>query len=313
MPQTKPTGPIAILGATSQIAKDFILQAHNAFAPEFLLYARSPEKVEAFLAAHQLRHPVFPLSAFGQHDCAAILHFVGVGDPARAKSMGAEIFDVTLATDQQALAYVAANPATRYVFMSSGAVYGTDYEQPVNDATAAVVPLNDLQPQHYYGVAKLYAEARHRALPQNTIIDLRIFSYISRSLDLGTRFLMADLANALRNKTVFRTDDQEIYRDFLHPSDFCQLIQACLTAPPGTNQALDVYSLAPIGKKELLRALQERFGLKVEITPSINAVHATGRKPYYYSESRRAEALGYRPRYTSRDAIVEEMNFILAS
>ncbi len=302
--------PIAILGATSQLAKDFIRQAHKTFQPDFRLYARSPEKVVLFQQQEDFHYPVFSLNEFGQENYFAIINFIGVGDPARAKIMGADIFDATLEMDQKVINYLSKNPSTIYIFMSSGAVYGTDYMRPVNEKTIASVPINDLQPQHYYSIAKLYAEARHRALSQHAIFDIRIFNYISRTLDLNARFLITDMINAIRNKTIFKTDQQEILRDFLHPNDFCALIQSCLNTPK--NMPLDAYSKAPIGKTVLLEALRDRFGLKYEFANHpIDAVNATGRKPFYYSENRDAAQIGYIPQYDSLKGILEEIDAIL--
>lgn len=301
--------PIAILGATSLIAKDFIREASKSFQPNFRLYARSPEKVVEFQQQEGLHYPIFPLDHFGQETYSAIINFIGVGDPARAKAMGADIFDATLTIDQKVLAYLAEQPQTTYIFMSSGAVYGTDYMHPVNQNTAALVPINQLQPQNYYSIAKLYAETRHRALPQYNIFDIRIFNYISRTLDLNARFLMTDMINAILNKTTFETDNQEIVRDFLHPTDFCHLIKACLNSPK--NMPLDAYSKAPISKVALLDAFSNHFGLNYQFVDKVNAVNATGRKPFYYSENRDATQVGYSPQYDSLEGILKEVGVIL--
>jgi nucleoside-diphosphate-sugar epimerase len=301
--------PIAILGATSQLAKDFIREASKTFQPIFRLYARSPDKVNLFQQEEKFNYPAFSLNHFGEEKYSAIINFIGVGDPARAKAMGADIFAATLDMDQKVLAYLTENPSTTYIFMSSGAVYGTDYLRPVNKDTASLVPINNLQPHNYYSIAKLYAEARHRALPDYPIFDIRIFNYISRTLDLNARFLITDMINAIRNKTTFETDNQEILRDFLHPKDFCHLIQTCLNTPK--NMPLDAYSKAPIKKITLLEALQNHFGLKYRLVDNINAVNATGRKPFYYSENRDAHQIGYSPQYDSLSGILEEVDVIL--
>lgn len=301
--------PIAIVGATSQLAKDFICQASSRFQPDFRLYARSPDNVMLFQQKENFQYPAFSLDRFGEENYSAIINFIGVGDPARAKAIGAHIFDITLHMDQKILAYLFENPSTTYIFISSGAVYGNAYSEPVNKHSASIVPINQLQPENYYSIAKLYAEARHRALFDYSIFDIRIFNYISRTLDLNARFLITDMINAIRRKTVFETDTHDILRDFLHPSDFCSLIQHCLNTPK--NQPLDAYSKAPISKKVLLNALHDHFGLQYRLVDTIDTVNATGRKPFYYSENRDAGQLGYAPTYDSLSGILEEVNIIL--
>src|SRR5438067_12037531 len=89
-----PSGPVAILGATSRMARDFVL--HQKSDAEVRLYARNPGKLAELLA--QTGRPdtaAGTFSDFGREHYAAIINFVGVGDPARAKEMGAEIFAVT--------------------------------------------------------------------------------------------------------------------------------------------------------------------------------------------------------------------------
>lgn len=308
-------GPIAILGATSHLARDFVLTAQATFAPELRLYARRPQAVTTFLARHGLeeRFPVRSLDQFGREPYAAIINFIGVGDPARARAMGAEIFSATLLPDQMVLGYLADNPETTYIFMSSGAVYGTSYTTPVTAESRAEVPINNLQPQNYYSVAKLYAEAVHRSHDRLNIFDIRIFNYISRTVDLGARFLITDMINAIRAGTVFTTDSRPVLRDFLHPEDFCRLVRACLSAPAGANMPLDAYSQSMIAKDELLALLTEEFGLRYEIVPAVETVNATGAKPHYYSANKRAATLGYEPAYSSRSAIVKEIRAILAA
>lgn len=314
MASIRHSGPIAILGATSHLARDFIRTARTRITTQFYLYARDPDTVTAFLVQHGLEklYPVRALRDFGHDSYAAIINFIGVGDPARVKAIGADIFSATLNADRMVLDYLLRWPATTYIFTSSGAVYGTDFSIPVTESSRATVPVNDLQPQDYYSVAKLYAEALHRACLGYTIFDIRIFNYISRTISLSTRFLITDMINAVLNGTLFKTDNSIVFRDFLHPQDFCRLIEASLAAPAGTNLALDAYSQGPISKEELLILMSAEFGLRYEIVPASDTLHATGDKPYYFSTNRRAATLGYEPTYSSKRGIIEEVRAILA-
>ena len=304
---------IAILGATSQIAKDLVLsfcvQSHH----ELVLYARRPQAVTQWLNGVGLagRYAVADFAAFstGEH-FDAILNFVGVGNPAQAAAMGASIFDVTLKYDEMALSYVREHPACRYLFLSSGAAYGSSFDTPADANTKAVVAINNLQPQDWYAVAKLHAECRHRSLPHLAIIDIRVFNYFSHTQDMGARFLITDILRAIRDKTVLKTSSDYIVRDYLHPSDFYQLVRVLLAAP-ATNTVLDCYSKAPIDKPSLLAAMQAQFGLQYEITQAAVSVNATGGKPHYYSLNTRAAEFGYQPAFTSLGGVVKEASTML--
>ena len=297
---------IAILGATSQIAKDLILSFAEHSPHALVLYARRPEAVTQWLTQTNLaqRYVVADFAAFTTNEhFDAILNFIGVGNPAQAAAMGASIFDVTLHYDELALAYVRKHPQCRYLFLSSGAAYGSTFETPAGADTKAMIDINHLQPQDWYGVAKLHAECRHRALAHLSIVDIRVFNYFSRTQDIEARFLITDILRAIRDKTVLKTSSDYIVRDYLHPIDFYQLVSVMLAAPPGTNTALDCYSKAPIDKPTLLTIMCEKFGLQFEISPGVSGINATGNKPHYYSKNRRAADFGYVPTLSSQEGI----------
>jgi len=302
-----PIRRIALLGATSQIAKDLIVSFSSAEDKHLQLFARRPEEVKKWLVSAGLpgRYPVDEFSGFAKHEYDAIINFVGAGDPAKALAMGNSIFDITQRFDELALGYLQTHPTCRYLFLSSGAVYGSSFNEPANCDTPAVVAINHLAPQEWYGIAKLHAECTHRAHPEFPIIDIRVFNYFSRTQDLSARFLITDIMRAIRDKTELKTSSGSMVRDYLHPTDFYKLVGALLSAP-ATNAAVDCYSRAPINKPNLLAAMQENFGLRYEVADAVASVNATGSKPHYYSLNKRAADFGYQPALTSLEGILRE-------
>lgn len=300
---------IAILGATSQIAKDLMLSFSKQGTDELVLFARRPETVSQWLVSNGLsnKYWVDDFTAFSSGESFdAILNFVGVGNPAQTEAMGASIFDVTLKYDQMALNYLEHHPQCRYLFLSSGAAYGSGFEAPVDENTKATVAINHLQPQDWYAVAKLHAECRHRSLAHLPIIDIRVFNYFSHTQDISARFLITDIVRAIRDKTVLKTSAEYIVRDFIHPSDFYKLVVALL-ASPATNAVVDCYSKAPIDKPALLAAMQDNFGLRYEVIITNASVNATGNKPHYYSLNTKAADFGYQPSLTSLEGLLLEV------
>lgn len=304
--------PIAILGATSQIAKDLIVSLSSASDCHLHLFARRPDEATKWLASIGLsgRYPVDDFTRFATQEYDAVINFVGVGNPAQAVAIGSSIFDITLRFDEIVLDYLKKYPSCRYLFLSSGAAYGSDFLEPAKRHTPAVIAINDLAPHEWYGVAKLHAECRHRSHSELPIIDIRVFNYFSRTQDLSARFLITDILRAIRDKTVLKTSSDNIVRDYLHPSDFYQLISVLLSAS-ATNTSLDCYSRAPIDKLELLAAMQKNFGLRYEIAEASAIVNATGRKPYYYSLNTCAAEFGYQPVFTSLEGILKEATWML--
>ena len=303
---------IAILGATSQIARDLVASFSDTLEVDLHLFARRPDEANSWLVSKGLsgRYPVEDFSRFTGHEFDAVINFVGVGNPAHAVAMGNSIFDVTLHFDEMVLEYLKGHPACRYLFLSSGAVYGSNFSEPAKLDNQAHVAINNLGSHEWYGVAKLHAECRHRAHPEWPIIDIRVFNYFSCIQDISARFLITDILRSIRDKTVLKTSSDYIVRDYLHPSDFYQLVRVILSAPP-VNSAVDCYSKGPIDKPTLLVAMQEIFGLRYEVCEADACVNATGSKPYYYSLNTRAAEFGYKPALTSLEGIFREARMIL--
>jgi nucleoside-diphosphate-sugar epimerase len=126
---------------------------------------------------------------------------------------------------------------------------------------------------------------------------------------MNARFLITDLIRALKSKEVFRTSSENIVRDFFTPPDFYALIQAVIDFKL-TNLVLDCYTKLPVKKFDLLSEVESRFGLKYSIESSINIINATGSKMNYYSVNRAAEKVGYKPKNTSLEGIIQEINLL---
>jgi len=306
---------IAIFGATSQIAKDLILSFSENSDYRLTLFARRPDTVREWLTSKGLlsRYIVMSFDEFNiNQQFDALVNFVGVGNPAQAAAMGASIFDVTLKYDDLALGYLQSHPDCRYIFLSSGAAYGVNFENPVDEESNSLIPLNNFQPQDWYSLAKLHAECRHRAHQNLPIVDIRIFNYFSHTQDMNSRFLITDIIRAIKSGDILRTSSENIVRDFLHPSDFFRLFEALILSSP-KNLAVDSYTRAPIDKLSLLSEMQSHFGLKYEKHGSSLILNATGPKPFYFSKNRVAKKFGYEPIYTSLDGIINEAKKILQS
>ncbi len=300
---------IAILGASSQIAKDLTTSfaRHTDYA--CTLFVRDRENMLEWVSALQSENNYALLSypEFNSKDhYDVILNFVGIGDPAQAKQMGSAIFDVTYQYDSMALSYLQQYPNTKYIFLSSGAVYGGDFTQPASSQSVASVSVNHLNSSDWYGIAKLYAEARHRALSDLNIVDVRVFNYFSHTQNIKARFLITDLLRALKNNQTFITAPDNIVRDFMTPVDFFNLIEAIIKFK-ASNLVLDCYTKLPVDKWTLLEAIEQQFGLRYEISRSSSVINATGAKINYYSLNKVAKGIGYQPQKTSLEGVLDEI------
>jgi nucleoside-diphosphate-sugar epimerase len=300
---------IGILGATSEIAKDLILSFSAINDHELTLFARNPQSVIEWcsglgiLNLHRVKH-VDEFYVNQKFD--VLINFIGVGNPAQVAVIGASILDVTFKYDSMVLEYLQKYSNCRYIFLSSGAVYDSDFEVPVDVNTLIRIPMNKLQAQDWYASSKLHAEKRHRALQEFPIVDLRVFNYFSHTQDMSARFLITDIARAIGEKNLFSTSADKLVRDFLHPSDFAQLVSRIL-ASPRINCAIDCYSQAPVDKLTLLKVLQEKFDFQYQIVTGEFGTNATGKKPFYYSLNRKAAGFGYEPQYSSLEGVIKEL------
>ena len=304
---------IAILGATSQIAQDLILSFSINKDYDFSLFGRNIELLEKWINSENLseKYQVKEYSEFSNDQkYDMIINFVGIGDPAKAQKTGNDIFKITEQYDDMALEYVKQHKKTKYIFLSSGAVYGGNYQEPVNKDTIATIDINNLKSTDWYTLAKLYAEAKHRSLSDLSIIDVRVFNYFSHTQNIDTRFLITDIVRAIKNKEVFKTSVDNIVRDFITPPDFYNLIQAIIDAK-STNIALDCYTKNPVSKFDLLSELKNKFGLIYDFDENIDTIDATGAKVNYYSTNKISGNIKYMPDNTSLDGIIQEMNCVL--
>lgn len=300
---------IAILGATSQMAKDFI--RHLADNHALMLFSRKPAEVDTFMQAAGLRDYL----SFGYHVLPdtqwyvdAVINFVGVGDPVKLAAMGADIFPITYKYDELALRFLR-RPNTKYIFISSGAAYGDVFDvDPAGWSTNVTFPTSP-QPQHYYGLAKHQAEVRHRTLRDKHIVDVRVFNYISGTQDINLNFMAMNMIRAVKNNEVMPVDTTNLVRDFIGPEDLGHLLSWILMQPVA-NGALDCYTREPITKNDLLANMKRTYGLKFEVThPTF--VSPTGLKTFYYSRNHTAEQFGYRPRYDSWENIKRAADILL--
>ena len=303
---------IAILGATGHIAKSLIDKLCRADRYELVLFYRSSDRMNAFLKMIPYNNMISAkkYNEFSQTECEVIINCIGISNPAKLKNAGVIIFRLTEKYDNMILDYIEEHPEAIYINFSSGAVYGTKFNMPVNESTCNELDINHIVPSDFYSIAKLNAEAKHRAMADLNIVDLRVFGYFSRFIDLNAQYFMSEIISCVKDGKNLVTEKGDVVRDYIHPSDLVSLIEKCI-AVKSINDAFDVYGLKPVTKFEILDYFTKQYGLKYSIKDDIQISAATGTKDRYYSSYKKAEELGYSPQFTSMDSIIEETKLIL--
>lgn len=309
---------IAILGATSHIAKGLIdnfLQREDVCLH---LYTRSPDNVLSFLdvIGKSREKSCVIHDSYGDFvKCYydVIINCVGVGTASKLRGNYSRYFTVTEEYDNLAIGYARdICPDTLYISFSSGAVYGRELASAAEENTAHSIRVNHICSHDYYAIARLNAEAKHRAFTHLNIVDLRLFSYFSRFIDLTDGYFITDAINCILNKKILTTDAVNIVRDYVHPQDLFSIIKKCMDIGK-INAALDVISVRPVTKNEILDYLSQEYGLKYEISHSVSSTSATGAKNIYCSAYNKALEIGYKPKFSSMDTIKEESKYLIHS
>jgi len=302
---------IAILGANSHIARGLILNFLKEKNFSLNLYSTSPDKTRNFLQAINGDCRIFNgYSSFLKNKHDVLINCIGVGAAPKLKGDYSKYFTVTETFDNLILEYLFKWTDAIYVSLSSGVVYGTLYSSPAEEESVNSIKVNKIKEEEYYAIARLNSEAKHRSFKNYKIVDLRIFSYFSRYMDVEDGYLINELIECILNKRTFLTSSSNIIRDYIHPEDLFYLIDKCIHANK-INAAFDAISAKPVDKMTIIEYFSSTYGLKYQFIHDLPDSSATGMKNIYCSSYNAASAIGYFPQYTSLEAIQLESKYLI--
>ncbi|MFA6973577.1 MAG: NAD(P)-dependent oxidoreductase [Parcubacteria group bacterium] len=299
---------IAILGATGYIGRSLVYELSLETKDDIFLFGRSRKKLNDLLKiiVNKKSFKANNFDKFKNFKYDVVINCVGIGNPAEMNKSGFKIFEITEKFDNLVLNYLKKNPECIYINLSSGAAYGKKIEKPVKNETYSSININKLDQGDNYTISKINSEAKHRILSEFNIVDLRVFSFFSRFIELGPGYLISDIIISIKNKSVLLTAPEDIVRDYVNPSDLLNLIKL-LIKKKNINEVFDVYTLKPVSKFELLNYLKKKYGLRFEIKKSSVLSSPTGLKNAYYSNNKKAKDIGYKPTMTSLQGIEREI------
>ena len=300
---------IAILGSTGHVGKNLTYYFGKEKNYELFLFTRADKNNINISVECELKNnfSIQNYNEFNDSKYDLVINCVGLSNPAKIESEGNSILKLTEDIDSMILEYMQKNTNTKLINFSSGAVYGEEFDSPVKDSTLPKNPSKDISS---YAIAKIKSEARHREQNKLNIIDLRLFSFFSRWMDLESRFLISEIIRSINQNKILVTNESDFFRDYIHPEDLFSFLKKCIEKNI-INNAFDLYSKKPITKFELLDSLQDKYGLQYEIRSNSGFSSPTGFKKNYFSQSKKADLLGYKPKYSSLDTISEELPYFL--
>jgi UDP-glucose 4-epimerase len=151
----------------------------------------------------------------------------------------------------------------RVVLTSSGAVYGTQKEQPLSEATPA-------DPRSPYAVSKLSAEHYVRtigALWGIETVALRVFNAYGPSQPLPPSHppvIPHFLRQAARGGSLVLHGKGNQTRDFVYLDDVVDALVAAATAPTVDRQVINIGSGVETSIRELAQSVIETLGVETE-------------------------------------------------
>ena len=301
---------IAIFGSTGHIGKNLIsfFIKNNDF--KIFLFSRDTKKFESLKMIFSDTMSFNTYDDFGKNEYDVVINCVGISNPNAFEKNSRSIFDTAEFYDTMVLDYLKNFPTTLYINLSSGAVFSGEFDKPVDDSSTYKFDVNGINKGEMYSISKMYLESKHRSLPDLNIVDLRIFGFFSRFIDVNAGFFMSELLQALKNKSEFITDKKDFVRDYVNPNDFYDLTKNCI-ANKKINDVFDVYSKEIISKFQILEECFNKFDLKFKLVEKIESISPTGVKKNYYSLSRKAEKINYSPQFSSLETILNESSLFL--
>ena len=302
---TEKKNKVGILGGTGHIGKNLIYYFSKNNKYELNLFSRDVTSTKNITNEFKNIN-VDNYDKLNSYELDTVINCVGISNPTKILDDKIDFKKITDKYDEQVLLYLKKFSDSLYINISSGAVYGENFTNNVNEKST-ITTIQEINP---YAESKISIEKKHRKLSDNNIIDLRVFNFFSRYINLNTSFLLCQLVNAIKNKTIFITDSNDITRDFIHPSDLFNLIEKCIKKNT-INDVFDVYSKKPISKFEIIDLFEKKYDLGFKITNNIIEISPTGVKQNYFSSSQKAGKIGYEPEFTSFETIQDEIKFLL--
>ena len=303
---------IAILGATGYVGRSLVREFFLENKSYHLsLFSRSKEKLHTHIKdiPKKVQYSAHSYDDFHKGEYDVIINCTGISSSPNVQKNPFEIFKVTEEVDALVITYLEDHPKALYINVSSGAVYGDNFETAVTEKSKTTLPAGFFGNSEAYAIAKINAEAKHRALQLYNIVDVRIFAFFGSLVDVDSPFLMSDIAKCIFHKKVFKTNGDDFIRDYITAKDLLLFITCCSTKKK-INDYFDIYSKKSISKFALLQALAKKYKLVHTITTPKTKMIA---KNAYFSKSKKATALlGYYPTFSSLEGVMNELDKVIS-
>ena len=246
---------IAILGPNGLIGRDVIasLKANDEMSVYPVSQGRgSPSESITFESFMNIAFDV-------------IINCRGVGDPGQIRSHPDTCVESHFASRKLVMDYLNKHEGIDplCLFISSGGIFNQGIASNVHDRENVHFKLESLEPFDAYRLTKLLVECLNRAEPERSIVDVRIFGFVSSSFSIQSAFFINELFQCAKNERTLSTNADNFLRDYVTAEDIVRLLSHLLrNKAPRNNCAINLLSRKPISKFELLDFFKNEFGLR---------------------------------------------------
>ena len=249
--------------------------------------------------------PMFVAMICPQHDFSHVIHAATEASATLNRETPLAMFDTIVEGTRRALQSAASNSVRKFLFVSSGAVYGTQPPQLTHVGEAFSGGPDPLDSRNAYAEGKRSAEFLC-ALAATTSLEIKIarcFTFVGPYMKLDAHFAIGNfIDDCLHNRQICVRGDGSAVRSYLYASDLMVWLwtilfkgQSCRAYNVGSEEALNIATLA----REVAAALPSEAG--VHITSAATPGAAVHR--YVPDTTRAREELGLRVEVPLRDAI----------
>lgn len=226
----------------------------------------------------------------------------------------AEAFDTSVAGTQRVLDFAASSQGRRFLFLSSGAVYGPQPSAISHVPETYSGAPDPLQPSSGYGVGKRAAEYLCCSSSVDGLepVIARCFAFAGPYLPLNANFAIGNfMADVLAGRPISIQGDGTPFRSYLHAADLSVWLWALL-ARGGSRQAYNVGSDEDLSIAALASLVAESAGSQSVVHIAKTPQPGAAPSRYVPSIERARSELGLEVRIKLKDAVARTLSWLRA-